>query len=193
MDFSSYIMKWKEENVEVIYSAAPSPYVQELVRQLVRYGFWPKMIFAQMTFFLEDLAGIGNTLGDGICSPFFWTKEYPDPSRELAETYMRAFNKYYVPDLGVSYSGLQVIKDALERAGSLDRDAINKAFSETDLMTVEGRVKFDQKTHVSKWPTVVIQWRAYGSYGWTIEVVYSPYPYIKTTAPFLFPLPPPRK
>jgi branched-chain amino acid transport system substrate-binding protein len=40
-----------------------------------------------------------------------------------------------------------VLKDAIERAGTLDTDAIIKALEETDLMGVYGRIKFDPATH----------------------------------------------
>ncbi len=39
------------------------------------------------------------------------------------------------------------LKDAIERAGSLDPDKVVKALEEIDLMGVYGRIRFDPKTH----------------------------------------------
>jgi branched-chain amino acid transport system substrate-binding protein len=40
-----------------------------------------------------------------------------------------------------------VLKDAIERAGSLDPDAVVAALEKTDLMGVYGRIRFDPKSH----------------------------------------------
>ncbi len=43
--------------------------------------------------------------------------------------------------------GPYVLKDAIERAGSLDSDAVVAALEKTDMMGVYGRIKFDPKSH----------------------------------------------
>lgn len=46
------------------------------------------------------------------------------------------------------YTAVYVLKDALERAGSLDPDKVIKALEETDLKgTPQGRIRFDPKSH----------------------------------------------
>jgi branched-chain amino acid transport system substrate-binding protein len=41
-----------------------------------------------------------------------------------------------------------VLKNAIERAGSLDQDKVVKALEETDLKgTPQGRIRFDPKSH----------------------------------------------
>ena len=47
--------------------------------------------------------------------------------------------------------------DAVERAGSLDKAKILQALSETDLMTMNNRVKFD-KNQFSGGPDIFCQW-----------------------------------
>jgi branched-chain amino acid transport system substrate-binding protein len=46
-----------------------------------------------------------------------------------------------------SYMAAWVLKDAIERAGSLDPDKIIAALEKTDLMGVYGRTRFDPKSH----------------------------------------------
>ncbi|HYA43747.1 MAG TPA: ABC transporter substrate-binding protein [Syntrophobacteraceae bacterium] len=46
-----------------------------------------------------------------------------------------------------SYMAVYQIKDAVERAGALDADAVVKALETQDLMGVYGRMRFDPKTH----------------------------------------------
>jgi branched-chain amino acid transport system substrate-binding protein len=46
-----------------------------------------------------------------------------------------------------SYMAVYQLKDAMERAGALDPDAVVKALETQDLMGVYGRMRFDPKTH----------------------------------------------
>lgn len=48
------------------------------------------------------------------------------------------------PQVGPSYAIMQILADAIERAGTLERDAIRDALAETDLMTVVGPVQFNE-------------------------------------------------
>jgi branched-chain amino acid transport system substrate-binding protein len=46
-----------------------------------------------------------------------------------------------------SYMAVYVLKDAIERAGSLDPDKVVAALEGTDMMGVYGRLRFDPKSH----------------------------------------------
>ena len=46
-----------------------------------------------------------------------------------------------------SYMAVYVLKDAIERAKSLDADKVVAELEKTDLMGVYGRLRFDPKTH----------------------------------------------
>ena len=46
-----------------------------------------------------------------------------------------------------SYMAVYVLKDAIEKAGSLDPDKVVAAMKKTDLMGVYGRIRFDPKSN----------------------------------------------
>jgi branched-chain amino acid transport system substrate-binding protein len=46
-----------------------------------------------------------------------------------------------------SYMAVYVLKDAIQRAGSLDSNKVVEALEKTDIMGVYGRVRFDPKSH----------------------------------------------
>ena len=46
-----------------------------------------------------------------------------------------------------SYMAVYVLRDAIERAGSLDSDKVVAALEKTDIMGVYGRLRFDPKSH----------------------------------------------
>ncbi len=68
---------------------------------------------------------------------------------------MKFYNAYEerweIPPEGLgsssSYMAVYVLKDAIERAGSLDPDKVIAALEKTDMMGVYGRLRFDPKSH----------------------------------------------
>ena len=46
-----------------------------------------------------------------------------------------------------SYMAVYTIKEAIEKAGSVDSDPVIKALENVDFMGVYGRIRFDKKTH----------------------------------------------
>lgn len=89
-------------------------------------------------FFVVDLLNAGNAPSEA--TP--WTMKF-----------VKAFEKEYghEPDaygVSTSYMAVHVLKDAIERAGTLDTDAVAKALKETDIMGVYGRVRFDENNEI---------------------------------------------
>lgn len=67
--------------------------------------------------------------------------------------FVKAFEKEYrrEPDaygLSTSYMGVYLLKEAIERAGTLDPDAVRKALKETDVLGVYGRMKFNANNEI---------------------------------------------
>jgi branched-chain amino acid transport system substrate-binding protein len=76
------------------------------------------------------------------------------PKAPVAEALMAAFKKRYGVESGPYgiglYEMMTIYFDALRKVGDpTDHQAIAKAIGETDMMTAEGRVQFDPKTHLS--------------------------------------------
>ena len=69
-------------------------------------------------------------------------------------SFIKKFKKRYgyTPGYGGSdYDAVMVLKDAIERAGTLDTDAVIAALEKTDYIGVSGRIAFTPKDH-PKWP-----------------------------------------
>jgi branched-chain amino acid transport system substrate-binding protein len=62
-----------------------------------------------------------------------WVKEFGAPPETTEPNWM--------------YETMYILADALERAGTLDKDTLIKAIEETDMKTLSGRVKFDKESH----------------------------------------------
>lgn len=89
--------------------------------------------------YLVEFAGEGGTLPGLNVTP-------------LTKPYHEAFKKRWGSEpRGTgdtpSYTSLYLIKDAIERAGTLDVDALVSAIEQTDIITAGGRLRFDKTNH----------------------------------------------
>lgn len=99
-------------------------------------GFW-KATDGKGEFCMASVVNAGNAPSNA--TP--WTMKF-------VEAYQK---KYGLEPEGYgtssSYMAVYVLKDAIERAGKLDSDAVVTALEATDLMGVYGRIRFNPKNH----------------------------------------------
>jgi branched-chain amino acid transport system substrate-binding protein len=112
------------------------------------------------------LPGFVEDLGDraeNLLEPIQWdpTLQWEDQffgwtAQEFAELFEEEFG--YSPDYHPpqSAAALEVYMDALQRAGTLDHDAVRDAIAETDIMTFYGPVRFnEQGQNIAKGMSVI--------------------------------------
>ncbi len=191
-DFSAIINQFKRNKVEVVTGVLAPPDLQAYLQQAAQLGFKPKMyIIDKGTGYPEPMRALGD-FGIDILSVNFWSPAFPGKSKygdydgqELVDRYQEQNpGKLYSPPLAWSDASWDVLFDALQRAGTTDKDALLKAIHETDLDTVVGVVKFnDQNYGVS--PLGGAQWRRDEATGDLVKenVFNEVYPDVKITAP----------
>jgi len=154
-DFSSALMKARAKGAQVIMPIFDMPQSGILVKQ------WKSMrIPALLAGFISPLAGSGAwdtfdgkisgamnsifELGSAIDSP-----KVPQ-SVEFYQKYKRTYGKALQAGHGPApaYESVYILAEAIERAGSLDPDAIVAEIQKTDRMGVMGRIKYDQGNQV---------------------------------------------
>lgn len=99
-------------------------------------GFW-KATEGKGAYCLANVVNAGNAPSNA--TP--WTMKFYDAYTE----------KWGIEPEGLgsssSYMAIYTLKDAIERAGTLESDAVITALEQTDLMGVYGRLRFDPKSH----------------------------------------------
>lgn len=165
-DFSAIINQFKRNRVEVVTGVLAPPDLQSYMQQAAQQGFKPKMyIIDKGTGYPEPMRALGD-FGIDILSVNFWSPAFPGTSQYggytgqgLVDAYEGANpGKMYSPPLAWTDASYDVLFDALQRAGSTDKEAIVAALAETDLETVTGRVAFnDQNFSVA--PLGGAQWQ----------------------------------
>jgi len=152
-DFSMGLIKAKKEKAQVILIWMDMPETSILLKQwydmkLPALPFGSIIAAAEQPGFWEATEGKGEyclanvvNAGNAPSNATPWTMKF-------VEAYKKRWN--IEPEgygTSTSYMAPYVLKDAIERAGSLKSDAVIKALEEIDMMGVYGRIRFDPKSH----------------------------------------------
>jgi len=152
-DFSMGLLKAKRKKAQIILIWMDMPETSILLKQWYdlkvpalpfgsiisaaeQPGFW-KATEGKGEYTLANVVNAGNAPSNA--TP--WTMKF-------FEAYKKRWN--IEPEgygTSTSYMGPYVLKDAIERAGSLGSDAVVAALEKTDTMGVYGRIRFDPKSH----------------------------------------------
>jgi branched-chain amino acid transport system substrate-binding protein len=152
-DFSVGLLKAKKENAQVILIWMDMPESSILLKQWYDMkvpalpfgtiisaaeepGFW-KATEGKGEYALASVVNAGNS--PSKATP--WTMKFVDAYKKKWGLEPEGYGT------SSSYMAVYVLKDAIERAGSLDSDAVVAALEKTDLMGVYGRIKFNPKNH----------------------------------------------
>lgn len=165
-DFSAIVNQFRREDVEVVTGVLAPPDLQNYLQQAAQAGFAPKMyIIDKGTGFPDAINAIGEA-ASGVLSVNFWSPAFPGSSsfggwtgQEFVDAYESANPGHqYTPAGAWEDAVFDVLLDALSRSASTDSADIVAALSTTDVETITGQVKFNEK-HYSASPLGGAQWR----------------------------------
>jgi branched-chain amino acid transport system substrate-binding protein len=197
-DFSSIIKEWKDNNVEVLWGNCPGPVFGIMWKQARPMGFKPKIVYVgRAALYYEDVSAWGGDLPWGIGTEIWWDptwKECPGiggtTPMTLYERWVEDTERPLDPGIGWGYHAMQILFDAIERAGSLDSEKVSKSLGETDMATISTpRLKFDEN-HSARMPLVFGQWyKTDKPWTWECPIVFSKHDWAPAQAKPLFPVP----
>jgi branched-chain amino acid transport system substrate-binding protein len=181
-DFSDIILQAKNAGAETLLSLPNPPDGMAMVKQMQELDYTPKYFFAVRAPDPPVWSRNLGKAGDYVVLAPGWhhAVKYPGVA-ELNEAYQKRLGRPADPLTGPSYACVQILANAIERAGSLDRDKIRDTMAATNMMTVEGPVQFNPDGS-GRQPIVAIQWLAGKQ-----ELVW---PKEFATKPFGYPAPP---
>lgn len=143
VDFTEIVGKIKMLKPDVVYVPGYTRDSGLLIRQANSSGI--------QTIFLggdawDEIFSIAGPAVDGSYQTAMWHPDVPyESSRYLKKAYFEKFaapiKNYSAP---LAYDAIMLLKDAVQRAGSLDRSAIRKAIAETNgFEGATGTIRFD--------------------------------------------------
>lgn len=153
-DFAPALMKANAKGAQVLFTCFDMPQSGILVKQ------WKDMkVPALMAGFISPMAGekawktFDQKIG-GVMNAIFEVGNIPSkkyaPSAEFYNSYKKKYGEGIQAGHGPapSYETVYILKEAIERAGSLEADAIVAALKQTDRKGVMGRIKFSPGNQV---------------------------------------------
>lgn len=158
-DFSPIILAAKDAGAEVVLALPNPPDGLALAKQMKELDF-----NANLYMFIRAADGLswGENLGkDG---DYFMLMPGWNPGvkfegvSDMLERHQAKYGKSAQATTGPAYAAVQILADAITRAGSLDRDKIRDAIAATDMATVVGPVKFNADG-TGQVTTVINQWQ----------------------------------
>jgi branched-chain amino acid transport system substrate-binding protein len=85
---------------------------------------------------------------------------------EFTDAYVAAYDEDPSYHAAGGYAAGLILQDAIERAGSVDSEAVKQALDETDVLTFFGHIKFDTSEEAHGLQTghdmVYVQWQETG-------------------------------
>jgi branched-chain amino acid transport system substrate-binding protein len=158
-DFSPVILAAKDAGAEVVLALPNPPDGMALVKQMKELDF-------NANFYVFIRAPDGLTWSENLAKDgdFFlnmpgWNPAVTFPGvEEMVQQHQAKYNKPAQATTGPAYAAVQILADAIGRAGSLDRDKIRDALAATDMTTVIGPVKFNADG-TGQVVTIVNQWQ----------------------------------
>lgn len=149
-DFSSGLMKAKATGSQLLFTCFDMPQSGILVKQ------WKSIrVPSLMVGFISPMAGevawktFDAQIG-GLLNAIFELGNMPSEKYSPAGTFYNAYKQRFKEPLqsghgpAPSYEAVYILKEAIERAGTIEADAVVAAIEKTDRVGAMGRIKFDK-------------------------------------------------
>jgi branched-chain amino acid transport system substrate-binding protein len=181
-DFSTLILDAKAAEADMLLGMPSTPDGMAIVKQMSELGWTPKFT---MLVRAPDAATWGESLGaagDYISMFAGWHSGENFPGiAEINAKHEAEFGRPADILVGPAYACVQSFADSIERAGTLDRDAIRDAMAATNMDTVIGPVSYNADG-TGNVLNPLVQWQ-----DGKMELVW---PVDQKTADFQYPAPP---
>jgi urea transport system substrate-binding protein len=165
-EFSSYISKIKSADPDVIFISVVGTDGVALVKQLGQFGLADKAKLTGMPTFAPEVIGGFASVAQGVYTvDRYWEGLENDVNAKYVAAYKKAFPKALpVPTMGAegTYGTLLLYKAAVEKAGSLDADAVAKAMEGISVDTPTGALTVNPDNHIVTGPEYLLQVKGSG-------------------------------
>ncbi len=159
-DFSDIILRAKSAGADAVFALPTPPDGITLIRQMKELDFNPKLIIMIRAADAVSWSQALGKDGDGVLLMPGWHHSVRFPGvAELNAKHQQRFGRPADVLVGPAYACVQIVANAIQRAGSLDHTAIRDAIAATNMTTVVGPVRF-RPDGTGIVPTVIVQWQS---------------------------------
>jgi branched-chain amino acid transport system substrate-binding protein len=178
--FTSSLQAAKAAGADMLLVVISPPGAIALRKQMVSVGYAPKILVEEEGGEPLQFAQALGKLANGVMVGGYWDPSFPFPgAKQLMAEFAAQTHQTGSQHIADTDTAATVLLQAIARAGTLDKTAINNQIAKTNGMFVAGHIKFNAN-HTSTLPMVEEQWRS----GKNVIIA----PPARSTAKVLFPL-----
>jgi branched-chain amino acid transport system substrate-binding protein len=179
--FTSSLQAAKAAGADMLLVVISPPGAIALRKQMVSVGYAPKILVEEEGGEPLQFAQALGKLANGVMVGGYWDPSFPFPgAKQLMAEFAAQTHQTGSQHIADTDTAATVLLQAIARAGTLDKTAINNQIAKTNGMFVAGHIKFNAN-HTSTLPMVEEQWQN----GKNVIIA----PPARSTAKVLFPLP----
>jgi branched-chain amino acid transport system substrate-binding protein len=146
-DFTSLLTKMKAANPDAFIAINIMPSSVYMTRQMGEVGFKPKLYAVNIgPMFTEEFLGKLGKSAEGVIENGFW---HPDLPFEGAKKFFADFIEKYKkdPSTDATYAVIAtgILQQAIEQAGTLDREQVAQAMRNGKFKTILGTYEYDER------------------------------------------------
>ena len=158
-DFSSAILKFKEAGGDALVTLQAPPDAITFAKQLEEQNWSPKFIMGGRGFWPVEFPAALGPASDYFVHDGFWSEALPYPGcKELGEAYTASHDGATSVSVGLPYAQVQILAEAIERAGSTDPGAVrDQIWNGTFEGTMIGDITYDEMGVCDILP-LLLQW-----------------------------------
>jgi branched-chain amino acid transport system substrate-binding protein len=179
--FTSSLQAAKAAGADMLLVVISPPGAIALRKQMVSVGYNPKILVEEEGGEPLQFAQALGKLANGVMVGGYWDPSFPFPgAKQLEQEFEAQTHQTGSQHIADTDTAATVLLQAIARAGTLDKTAINNQIAKTNGMFVAGHIKFGAN-HTSTLPMVEEQWQN----GKNVIIA----PLNRATAKVVFPLP----
>jgi branched-chain amino acid transport system substrate-binding protein len=146
-DFTSILTKIKGAKPDVFLLLNIMPSSVYITRQMAEVGFKPKLYAVNIgPMFTDEFLSKLGPISEGIVENGFWHPDLPfEGAREFFSDFQTKYQKSPSTDAAYAFIGAQILQQAIEQAGTLDRAKITETLHAGKFKSILGAYEFDDK------------------------------------------------
>lgn len=158
-DFSSLLTKVKQIGPDVLFANSYLPDAQGIIRQSRELGVNPKMFAVAVGAAEPEFGNLGST-ADYVFGATQWGASMPwKDNARFVKAYKEKFGRDPDYHSAANYATGEVLEAAIKKAGSLDQEKLAAAIAKTEIDTVYGKFKVDERGVQVGFTSAMLQWQ----------------------------------
>lgn len=146
-DFTSLLTKVKAAKPDAFIVIDIMPSAVYMTRQMAEVAFKPKLYAVNIgPMFTEEFIGKLGKNSEGVLENGFWHRDLPfNGAQKFSSDYLEKYKKDPSTDAAYANISTAILQQAIERAGSLDREQVTQALRTGKFDTILGPYEFDER------------------------------------------------